>query len=142
MKTPTRTLQAGVALVSAAVLLAGCSLFHESPKEQAEQVEPLLSAAGFRMKLADTPEKMDHLKTLPALKLVPHQKDGKTFYGYADPYACKCLYVGDQAAYQAYQKLAVQKQIATEQRQAAMMNEDAASDWAMGGFWGPFGPFY
>jgi hypothetical protein len=130
-------------LVAGAIILTGgCSLFRQTPQEKAREVEPLLSAAGFRMKLADTPEKLAHLQTLPALKLIPHQKDGVVYYGFADPYVCKCLYVGDQAAYQQFQKLAVQKQIADEQRQAAMMNENAAADWSMGGFWGPFGPFY
>jgi len=120
----------------------GCSLFRETPQEKAQAMEPLLSAAGFRMKLADTPEKLAHLQTLPAMQLVPHEKDGKVFYGFADPVVCKCLYVGDQTAYQQYQKLAVQKELADEQREAASMNEDAAADWSMGGFWGPFGPFY
>jgi hypothetical protein len=133
----------GAALAAAAMaLLAGCSLFKETPQEKAQSIEPLLSAAGFRMKLADTQEKLAHLQRLPALQLVPHQQGGKLYYGFADPYVCKCMYVGNEAAYQEYQKLALQKQIANEQQSAAMMNEDAAADWSMGGFWGPFGPFY
>jgi hypothetical protein len=141
MKTSRRWL--GPALVVALLgVTAGCSLFRESPQEKAQSIEPLLSAAGFKMQLADTPDKIAHLQTLPALQLVPHKHDGTLYYGFADPYVCKCLYVGDAAAYQEYEKLALQKQMVDEQQSAAMMNEDAAADWAMGGFWGPFGPFY
>jgi hypothetical protein len=129
-------------LIAVVSLTPGCALFRETPQEKAQAIEPLLSAAGFKMKLADTPDKLAHLQTLPALQLVPHQEGGKLYYGFADPYVCRCLYVGDQTAYQQYQKLALQRQIADEQRDAAMMNEDAAADWSMGGFWGPFGPFY
>ena len=128
------------ALCAAAIgLLAGCSLFRLSPQQQAAQVEPILAAAGFQMLPADTPEKLAHLQKLPALKLTPRQHKGQLQYAYADPYSCNCLYVGDEAAYQQYQRLAIQKNIADEQREAAMMNQDAATEMQMD-FWGPFGP--
>ena len=40
-----------------------------------------------------------------------------------------------EKAYQEYQKLRLQKQLADEQREAAMVNEAAAADMMMGPWW-------
>ena len=121
------------------LLLAGCSLFRLSPQQRAAQVEPLLAAAGFRMLPADTPEKVAHLQKLTPLKLTPRKHQGQLQYAYADPYACHCLYVGDEAAYRQYQRLALEKKVADEERQAAMMDQAAAAEMDAVDFWGPFG---
>jgi hypothetical protein len=42
---------------------------------------------------------------MPALKMVPQTKDGERTFVYGDPYRCQCVYVGDQEAYGAYQRL-------------------------------------
>ena len=107
---------------------------------EAQQVDSLLAAAGFKMLPADTPEKEEMLNSLPALKLQYRVKDGNPLYFYADPYNCKCVYTGDQAAYDRYEKLAQEAAIAEEEQQAALMNEEAAMemnswDW-LGGPWG------
>lgn len=120
-------------MFGAALALAGCAMIEEREAGDAEQ---MLSAAGFTMKVADTPDKMAHLKTLTQLKLVPHNDGDQTRFIYADAKYCKCLFAGDQADYQRYQQFALQKSLADEQRQAAMMNEDAAMNWGM---WGPWG---
>ena len=65
----------------------------------------MLAASGFQMKLADTNEKMPHLKTLPQRKLVPHQKGDEVYY--ADAMYCKCIYAGPYKAYERYQQMAV-----------------------------------
>jgi len=39
-------------------------------KSEATDTEQLLAAAGFKMKPADTPERLAHLKTLTQLKVV------------------------------------------------------------------------
>ena len=121
------------------LLLAGCSLFRLSPQQRAAQVEPMLAAAGFRMLPADTPEKAEHLQKLPPLKLTPRKHKGQVQYAYADPYSCHCLYVGDEQAYQQYQRLSLEKNLADEERQAAMMNQAAAAEMDSVDFWGPFG---
>ena len=107
---------------------------------EAEQVDNLLAAAGFKMLPADTPEKEDMLNSLPPLKLQYRVKDGNPLYFYADPYNCKCVYSGDQVAYDRYARLAQESAIAKEEQQAALMNEEAAMemnswDW-LGGPWG------
>jgi hypothetical protein len=107
---------------------------------EAQQVDSLLAAAGFKMLPADTPEKEEMLNSLPPLNLQYRVKDGNPLYFYADPYNCKCVYTGDQAAYDRYEKLAQEAAIAEEEQQAALMNEEAAMemnswDW-LGGPWG------
>ena len=76
---------------------------------------------------------------LTPLTIMPKEKDGNAFFVVADPYACKCLYVGDQKAYDSYQKLALKQEYAEDNLEAAEMNEDAAMDWGM---WGPWGAWY
>jgi hypothetical protein len=109
------------------IALAGCAAMK---KNEATDTEQLLTAAGFKMKLADTPERRAHLETLTQLKVVPHDRNGKMYYVYADAAYCQCLYVGNQEAYQRYENLSVKQNI-------AQMNEAASMDWGM---WGPWGP--
>ncbi|MBI4228605.1 MAG: hypothetical protein HY693_02660 [Deltaproteobacteria bacterium] len=100
----------------------------------------MLAAAGFKTLPADTPEKEEMLNSLQPLKLQYRVKDGNLLYVYADPYNCKCVYTGDQAAYDRYARLAQEAAVAEEEQQAALMNEEAAMemnswDW-LGGPWG------
>src|SRR3954465_15351993 len=87
---------------------AGCSAIR---KDEAQSAENLLVAAGFKAKPADTPAKLAQLKGLPALKMQARSKDGQIGYSYADPYNCKCLYVGGPSQYAEYKRLAVKQQI-------------------------------
>lgn len=120
-------------LVAAAALFAsGCAYFR---KQEADQVESTLAAAGFQTKPADTAKRQASLAQFPVRKLVSRMHDGQLTYFYADPDFCQCLYYGDQRQYGRYRQLALQQQIAQEQMDAAEMNEDAAMDWGM---WGPF----
>lgn len=122
----------GCVVAALAAAVAGCTMIR---KGQAREREEMLAAAGFEMKPADTPEKFAHLQTLAQRKLVPYTREGKVYYFYADALFCKCMYVGDERAYQKYQQLAIEQRIADEEREAAAMNEQAAMDWGM---WGPW----
>ena len=124
--------QLGMVLALLIVAAGGCAAFRRSEVDSQEQ---LLSAAGFQMKLADTPQKVEHLQGLTPQKLVPHTRDGKLYYVYADAEFCKCLFMGNEPAYQKYQQLALQQKVAQERLNAAAMNENAAMNWGM---WGPF----
>ena len=126
-------------LVMVAVFaLAGCAVVQEVQKSEATDTEQLLAAAGFKMRPADTPAKMAHAQTLAQRKLITHQRNGKVYYVYADALNCQCLYVGNAAAYQRYQQLLVERQIAAQQRMTAEMNMDAAMNWDMYGPWDPW----
>jgi len=121
-------------VVVLAVALAGCGGM------QAKSTEQLLSASGFQMKMADTPQKQAHLQSLTQRKLVPHQRNNKVYYTFADAKSGQ-LYVGNAEAYQRYQAMAEQERIAEQERMAAEMNMDAAMDWDMWGPWS-YGPMW
>jgi len=135
----TLRLLKGVSIALVSILLTACAAMKA---EEATSKEQLLAAAGFKMQLADTPEKLAHLKTLTQQKIVVHEKDGINYYVYADATTCQCVYIGQDANYQKFQQLQAQKNIAEEQQMTAEMNENAAMNW---GIWGPgygMGGFY
>jgi protein-disulfide isomerase len=103
--TKNKTLDLYAVVVLTVATLAGCATLQTS---QTESTEQLLSAAGFHLKLANTPERQAHLQTLVQGQVVPYERKGKTIYVYADA-AKDRLYVGDEAAYQRFQQLAVRK---------------------------------
>ena len=108
-------------------------------KSDAMDTERMLSAAGFKMQFADTPQKLANVQAMTQRKVVPHDKDGAVYYAYADAEFCKCLYLGSENAYQQYEKMAIQQNIAEMNRNAAEMNENASMNW---GAWGAWGPMY
>ena len=108
-----------------AALLTGCST--------TQPTENMLSAAGFKIVPASTPEKQSHLKTLPPHKVTMVQRDGKTYFVFPDQKQ-QVLYVGQQEQYNEYQKLRMQAQLAAEEINAAELNSQAA--WGTWGGWG------
>jgi hypothetical protein len=99
--------------------------------------ERVLSAAGFQMKLADTPETLSTLHRLPPRTLIPEPRDGQMRYVYADPRGCGCLYVGTEGQYQEYQRLEFEKQLADERLRAAWEYRTAVTIWG-DNTWGPW----
>jgi hypothetical protein len=132
MSTLTRCSKLLAATAVATALLSGCTAMK---REEADQVEKTLAAAGFQMKLADTPAKLAKLQELPVRKITTRAHKGAPMFVYADPDFCKCLYAGTEEQYARYRQLAIQQKIAQEQVESAEMNENAAMDFGM---WGPF----
>ncbi len=95
--------------------------------------EQLLASEGFQRKVADTPEKLAHLRTLtPPRRLVAHRRDGQLAYVYADPAVCKCLYVGTPAQYQRV----IEKRLEKDELVAAQQGlDDNPVIWAI---WAPW----
>jgi len=121
------------------MILASCALFQPSPQQRAQQIDPMLAAAGFRQYPADTPAKTQALKDLPALSVRHYTgKQGALRYWVADPYSCQCLYIGDAQAYQRYEALRVQNQMLREEEETAQENMEASQDMMMSPF--GFGP--
>jgi hypothetical protein len=122
-----------VATVAFALAVAGCAAMRE---DAAHKKENLLAAAGFKMKLADTPEKLARAEAMPQLKMVARSGPlGQLGYTYADVKGCQCVYTGDAKNYAEYKRLALQRDAAEAQLEAAEANEAAAMDW---GWWGPW----
>jgi hypothetical protein len=83
-------------------------------------MESMLSAAGFQMLAADSPEKRQQLESLPPMKLSYYiGKNGRIYYWMADPNFCRCLYHGNEQAYQNYQRLKLQQQFERKQQEIA-----------------------
>jgi hypothetical protein len=64
MKDRMTWLKSIVMITVLGIALAGCAAMEKS---EATDTERLLVAAGFKMKLVDTPAKLAHLKTLTQL---------------------------------------------------------------------------
>jgi len=64
-----------------------------------------LEDAGFVMRKADTAEKMLHIKRVPPRKFISRVKNGQTYYVYADPELCQCVFVGNAIAFEAYRDM-------------------------------------
>ncbi len=115
-------------IVVIALTVAGCATM---PRGETRSVEQMLTAAGFQMKVADTPEKAADLRTFPTRKMTVQRRGAASYYIYADPDLCNCLYVGTEPQYQEYQRLLLKKELADER-----LDESRNS-----GLWGP-GPLW
>ena len=127
-------------------IITGCAMFEERFATQTEQE---LIAAGFITKLANSPEKVEKLDAMKQRTIVLHDRNGTNFYIYADNNK-NCIYIGDNKAYQKYQNIKLQKQMAEQAAQTAADNramasynqmaaQDNAMDWGMWGPWYPYG---
>jgi hypothetical protein len=114
-----------IAIVATLLVVGGCA----TVQQRTRATEEVLSAAGFQMKPADTPEQLTTLRTLPPRTVVPQPRDGQVYYVYADPGACRCLYVGTEAQYQQYQRFELQQELADKQLRAAQQYWDATTTW-------------
>jgi len=123
-------------LIATIAVLAGSLLLSSCASTGASNTEPLLSAAGFASKTPQNGKQQELYNQLAPYKLQRGEYKGKVMYAYKDE-AKGVAYVGDEAAYQRYQKLAVERRIAQENYQAAQMNRDLAYGW-----YGAYGPYY
>ena len=66
--------------------------------------------------------------------------NGRQVWVYADPLVCNCLYVGTPEAHQLYNRLKLERDIASDHLMAAQLR---STPWGMGpygwGVWGPWG---
>ena len=113
-------------VILAGIVLSGCAAMEKSA---ATDTEKMLAAAGFKMKPADTADKLAHVQSMEQRKLLSHVQNGTVYYAYADAEYCKCLYMGSEKNYQEYQKLDIQQN-------TAEMNRAAAMNWNSWGGWG------
>lgn len=119
MKTTLRS----VLVVAAVLLAAGCSTN--------KKTEQMLTASGFKLVPATTPEQIAHLQSLPQGKLTKVIKDGGEWVVYPDVKE-KILYVGGYDAYKSFLKMRYENDTAQLDLQAAEMD----TSW---GVWGPWG---
>jgi hypothetical protein len=78
---------------------------------EVRDTERMLVAAGFHMRLADTPEPQEDLRSMPPYRIVSRTKDHNVVYMYADPDNCHCVYVGGNKEYSEYERRMVEREI-------------------------------
>lgn len=127
MTGPVHATMTIVVAVAVAAMLPGCTT------RRADGLDQQLAAAGFQIWYADTPQKLANLEALTQRRIIAHPYDGGIRYVYADADGCKCLFTGNQLAYDEYQKTAAGDRVSGPGVMAAEMNQDAAMDW---GVWG------
>jgi hypothetical protein len=119
---------AGFVMMIVAVFIGCASTGKMSPL----QMDELLVRAGFQLHKADTPKKLDFLKSLPQNELVHKTYNEKMYYFYADGSSCQCVYVGDEQAYQRFRQSVEEEQmderIATTSNQAGYAMENINID--------------
>ena len=93
-----------------------------------QHTENLLSAAGFRTVIANTPPRQEQLKALPPNKVTLVQRHGKIYYVYADP-ANNQIFVGTPSQYQKYQQLRLANNLAQDELQTAQLNSWGPGLW-------------
>ncbi len=109
--------------------LAGCGSIQPpppTPEQQAEQLEPMLAAAGFRMLPADTPERQKQLESLLPMQVLYYVgKTGTLHYYMADPFSCKCMYIGSEQNYQQYEKMKLNQEFQAKEGEVSRENLEA-----------------
>lgn len=120
-------------LALAAALLTGCAAIQ---KAEHDSTEKMLAAAGFKILPANTPQRQTALAQLKPYTVSRQFRGDKVYYVYPDNNG-NFAYIGDQAAYSAYQNLAVQQQISDQNMMAAqMMDMPGPGVWPGWGYWG------
>jgi hypothetical protein len=121
--------------VTILLLVVALAAFEGCASLNASNTESLLSAAGFRSRTPSTPKQQALYSQMTPYKVERRTKNGKILYTYADKQK-GVVYIGGEAEYQQYKRLALQQSIAQSQLEAAEINETAALNW--GPDWGPW----
>jgi len=111
-------------------LIFGCA---GTQKKSPLQMEELLVQAGFELRKADTPNKLNFIKSLPQKQVVAKKENEKLHYLYVvDTSSCKCMYVGDEQDYQRLHQMIkehqMEEKLATTRFSDPVMLEDEALD--------------
>jgi hypothetical protein len=120
---------ARILIVAAVIALAGCASYAERYAQSNEQG---LAAAGFEVRLADTPEKLAALEALTQRKILVYERPDRLYFVWPDARFCKCFYVGNEAQYQEYARLGFEQKLereritAAEEREAASLFEEGS----------------
>jgi hypothetical protein len=113
----------GLAVMTAVlgIALVGCATGPSSSPGQSQA--DVLKAAGFRTHTAQDAH-VAYIQTLPAKKVVLNKYQDKPLYLVCtDPDSKQC-FLGDEAAYQRYQQMAIQQSISEDQHKVSEQRWD------------------
>ena len=133
MEFKKKWLNSAVMILALGVLVTGCA---SSQKTKAVDREKYLISAGFKKILADTEEKLGHLKKMPQREIFNLEKDGTLYYVWADEKSCNCIYYGDEDAYESYQQILLTLKLKSDDAASAAMDRAGIrGNWGMWGTW-------
>jgi hypothetical protein len=92
------------------LVLAGCA---GKPVNKTLQAEEVLVAAGFQLKMANSPAKLERISNIPQKQIMWAMLKGREAFIWADAAGCQCYYQGTR---QNYQQLLVNRQEAQTDR--------------------------
>lgn len=123
MKGKVAWLGMTVMIMVLGIALAGCATVPASSPAAGNSQADLLKASGFRTHTAKDAQ-VAYIKTLPAKKVVLNKYQDKPLYLICtDPDSKQC-FLGDEAAYQRYQQMAIQKSISEDQHKVSEERSD------------------
>jgi len=103
----------------------------EAARQPVLETESTLSAAGFRPVPAKSAAERSQVRSLPPLQLSYYIDNGRFRYRFADPEFCRCVFDGDDAAYQRYERLKTSAEKERSDRQAAQIRREAGQQTAL-----------
>jgi hypothetical protein len=118
------------ALLIAALVAGGlaCASLDSSFNQfDAKENEKLLETAGFQVKAGDTPQRIEAINTLAPGRISRVGRGGTIWYVFADPYECRCLWVGNQAQYERYRRLEAEAELP----EIEIVGVAAEPDWSL-----------
>jgi hypothetical protein len=92
-----RARKAVIVAAAAVLILAGCAV---APVDKTLQAEELLGTAGFQLKMADTPAKLERISRIPQKQVVRGMAKDREVYVWADAAGCRCYYAGTRQNYE------------------------------------------
>jgi len=95
-------------LVLSLAFLIGCA---GTGKMSPFQIDEMLVRSGFQLRTADTPEKLDFLKSLPKNRFLHKKRNDKELYFYVNDASCQCMYIGNEKAYQHFKQSVKENQL-------------------------------
>lgn len=125
-----------IKLLPALLALLALAGFSGCASVGSSNTKDLLTASGFRMRTPETPKQKELYAAAESYKVLRISLKDKVLYAYKDE-KNGTAFVGDEAAYQQYRRLAIQQNIAEQQVMAAQMQREAANGW-----YGAYGPGY
>jgi len=119
MRSKTAWLGLVVMTAVIGIALVGCASAPSATPAASKSQTDLLQSAGFRNYTAKTSKHVAYLNTLPAKKVVSNNYKGQVLYLVCAEPGSKQCYLGDKAAYQRYQQMAIQQSLSEDQHKVS-----------------------
>lgn len=98
-------MRTAIGVLAAVLATSGCATDGLFERSGTSDVETRLREAGFQLIPADTPQRIESMRSMPALAMSRVVRDGTPYYVYADPVTCRCLWVGNTKQHARYAHL-------------------------------------